>query len=189
MKRNFIIILIVGILTVVAFFIGVTFFKPKPPTIDQLITYFRDQGLTVTDYVQSAEMQQFGDRAENEIAKAKKKLGIEDDPAKNPNQSIDGRPLVVNGIKVYVNVYLNPTIAREHYLKGLTRQEERKRRAEEDGLPYYQTDYFVNGYYLMHVDHWQATLINGVLSMRPNIVTINANDLAKITDTFLGYNR
>jgi len=160
------------------------FFQPQIPTINELLSYFQKSGFIVTSYAQPAKEQQFSDQAVQNIVHIKKQLGY--NLAKDSHHSIESMPVVINGIKIYINVYQTPQIAQNIYKQNIDRQKQKKTQAQKDQLLYYPTDYLVNKNYVIHIDHWQAK-VNDKFALTVIPVAINQTTLQKIQDTFMHF--
>ena len=163
--KNLIIIISVILVGVLTFF----YFTKDTKNIADLEAHFKTSGLSISNvYLPQKEKEALGAF----------KGFVEDLGAEN-NTIVDSQLKSINGIEVKITQYKNTEVAQQDYKRQVDSKLTSKKRAEKNNSPYYHTDYFLNGVFVLNVHHFDTDL-----SFRNTVINIPKDKLDKIITTF-----
>lgn len=145
----------------------------KNKNIDDLLLHFESQGLSVEDPpALTTEEKRVVDGAKKMFAAAGIKGG----------KNIESKTKVIASIKVRILQYSTLTAAEKAYKFFTQGEERRKKDSRERSYTYFRTDHFINGRFVLQIDHYKVKLASG--GMSPNKINIDEAALSKIKQAF-----
>ena len=152
-------------------------------TIDDLLVHFEETDLSVETQTLTLEEKAFVEKFKKKLKETQKKLGIK--PKNRKDAPVESKVVRVESIKIKVLRYADNMMAQEAYEKFIEKEEKQKRRAKEKAIPYSRDTYFLNGPFILEINHWKARLKNGKLDTGwPEKIEIGESSLMRTKEAF-----